>query len=54
MADSDYQNEIERLEKEREELLKRLSPEERQAYENFKVQFTKANHQPNSETPEAE
>ena len=44
MSDNQYQTEIERLEREREELLKRLSPEERSDYEAFKRKFTETNH----------
>ena len=44
MSDNQYQSEIERLEREREELLQRLSPEERSDYEAFKKKFTETNH----------
>ncbi len=44
MSDNRYLEEIIRLEKEREELLRMLSQDERDEYEKFKKRFSETDH----------
>ena len=53
MKDKQFQEEINKLEKEREDLLNQLSPDERAKYDEFRKKFSETDHAPDDPTPDS-